>query len=107
MPHNHAVALNPLDVARNNEETLDLSAEIFKDKLSLPPLMRATGCRLGRLALFAFLMSIALVNGGAQQQSLPKDDLPEDFKVPVQPTDFDKRVVMIPMRDGVKLYSTQ
>jgi putative CocE/NonD family hydrolase len=105
MPHNHAVALNPLDVARNNEETLDLSAEIFKDKLSLPPLMRATGCRLGRLALFAFLMSIALVNGGAQQQSLPKDDLPEDFKVPVQPTDFDKRVVMIPMRDGVKLYT--
>jgi len=47
-------------------------------------------------------MSIALASGGAQQPTLP---IPEDFKAPVQPSDFDKRVVMIPMRDGVKLYT--
>src|SRR3984885_12287747 len=105
MPHHHAVTLNPLDLARNNEETLDLRAVTFKDKLSFPPRMRATERRPGRSALLAILMSIALVSGGAQQQTLPKDDLREDFKVPVQPTDFDKREVMIPMRDGVKLYT--
>lgn len=36
---------------------------------------------------------------------LPTDDLPASFKAPVQPSDFDKRVVMIPMRDGIKLYT--
>jgi hypothetical protein len=107
MPQVHAVALNPLDEVRNNEGKFDLSADIFEDMVSLSSHMRDMGRRFGRLALFAFLVSIALASGGAQQQTLPKDDLPEDFKAPVQPSDFDKRVVMIPMRDGVKLYSTQ
>ncbi len=41
----------------------------------------------------------------AQQASLPSDDLTPNFKVPAEQTDFDKRVVMVPMRDGVKLYT--
>jgi predicted acyl esterase len=67
--------------------------------------MRDMGRRLGRTALFAFLLSVALASGGALQQTLPKGELREDFKAPVQPSDFDERVVMIPMRDGVKLYT--
>ena len=98
MPQLHAGALHPLDEISNNEGTFDLSADIFEGKLSLCSHMRDLWRRLGRLALFAFLLSIALASGGAQQQTLPKDDLPEDFKAPVQPSDFDKRAVMIPMR---------
>ena len=41
----------------------------------------------------------------AQQPGLPSDDLTPNFKAPAEQTDFDKRVVMIPMRDGVKLYT--
>ncbi|HTV09496.1 MAG TPA: CocE/NonD family hydrolase [Candidatus Aquilonibacter sp.] len=42
----------------------------------------------------------------AQQQSpLPKDDLTPNFKAPAVETDYIKRVEMIPMRDGVKLYT--
>src|ERR1700735_4302611 len=51
------------------------------------------------------LLSIVSVCGFAQQEKLPADDLPQNFKAPVQQTDFDKRVVMIPMRDGTKLYT--
>jgi uncharacterized protein len=54
-------------------------------------------------ALFAFLLCPAL--GIAQQKDLPADDLPKDFSAPVQDTDFLKRVVMVPMRDGIKLYT--
>src|SRR5580658_1847770 len=41
----------------------------------------------------------------AQQQQLPKDDLTPGFKAPEQETDYIKRVEMVPMRDGVKLYT--
>ncbi len=37
--------------------------------------------------------------------NLPKDELAPDFKAPVQASDYDKRVVMLPMRDGTKLYT--
>src|SRR6185369_847796 len=33
------------------------------------------------------------------------DDLAPDFKAPTRPSDFEKRVVMVPMRDGAKLYT--
>ena len=33
------------------------------------------------------------------------DDLTPGFKAPARDSDFDKRVAMIPMRDGVKLYT--
>src|ERR1700733_1193372 len=39
-----------------------------------------------------FLLSILPVCGFAQQEKLPADDLPQNFKAPVQQTDFDKRV---------------
>jgi hypothetical protein len=105
MPQVHAVRVNRLYEAKNNQGAFDLHRQIFTDKANLYPPMRDVGRRLGRLALMAFLMSIGLASGGAQQQTLPKDDLAEDFKAPVQPSDFDKRVVMIPMRDGVTLHS--
>ena len=105
MPQVHAVRVKPLDEAKNNQGAFDLRRDIFTYKVNLSSPMRDVGRRLGRLALMAFLVSIGLASGGAQQQTLPKDDLPEDFKAPVQPSDFDKRVVMIPMRDGVKLYT--
>ncbi|HEX4155486.1 MAG TPA: CocE/NonD family hydrolase [Acidobacteriaceae bacterium] len=41
----------------------------------------------------------------AQEQSLPKDDLTPNFRAPELPKDYVKRVEMIPMRDGVKLYT--
>ncbi len=45
------------------------------------------------------------VSGMAQQENLPADQLAKDFKAPERARDYDKRVVMIPMRDGVKLYT--
>ena len=53
----------------------------------------------------AVLLSVCVVCGFAQQQKLPADDLNPNFKPPTQPTDFDKRVAMVPMRDGTKLYT--
>ena len=53
----------------------------------------------------AVLLSVCVVCGFAQQQKLPADDLNPNFKPPTQPTDFEKRVEMVPMRDGVKLYT--
>ena len=41
----------------------------------------------------------------AQDAKLPANDIPPDFKAPEQPRDYDKRVVMVPMRDGTKLYT--
>src|ERR1700761_929066 len=41
----------------------------------------------------------------AQQQQLPKDDLMPGFKAPEVEKDYVKRVEMVPMRDGVKLYT--
>ncbi len=41
----------------------------------------------------------------AQQQQMPKDDLTPGFKAPEVEKDYIKRVEMVPMRDGVKLYT--
>ena len=54
------------------------------------------------LAVFAALFTTAAC---AQQNNLPKDDLDPEFKAPARQADFEKRVVMMPMRDGVKLYT--
>src|ERR1700751_457055 len=54
-----------------------------------------------------FLASAVLVMTsfcGAQQQ-MPKDDLTPGFKAPEVEKDYVKRVEMVPMRDGVKLYT--
>lgn len=60
---------------------------------------------LSRVATLAGLFCVSSLVGIAQQQGLPADDLPANFKTPVRECDFDKRVVMVPMRDGVKLYT--
>jgi len=51
-----------------------------------------------------FLLLVATL-ATAQQPVFPSDDIPAKFDPPVRPADFEKRVVMVPMRDGVKLYT--
>ena len=53
----------------------------------------------------ALLTTVSVVYGAAQQANLPVDDLTPNFQPPAQPSDYDKRVVMLPMRDGTKLYT--
>ena len=64
------------------------------------------------LLLTALLLSTTV---SAQQTPAPKDaavraeamggDIPAKFTPPTPDMDYDKRVVMVPMRDGVKLYT--
>ena len=60
--------------------------------------------RLSFAIAVGLLLSVSTCGFG-QQQKLPADDLPANFKAPEQQTDFIKRVEMVPMRDGVKLYT--
>ena len=55
--------------------------------------------------VFVALIFVSAANGLAQESKLPADDLAPNFKAPERPTDFDKRVVMVTMRDGTKLYT--
>src|SRR5436190_2171644 len=49
---------------------------------------------------------VGIASLGAQQQTLPlTPDVPPRFEAPTAAYDYVKRVVMIPMRDGVKLYT--
>src|SRR5438477_1173231 len=41
----------------------------------------------------------------AQEAKLPADHLAPGFQAPARPSDFEKRVAMVPMRDGTKLYT--
>ncbi|MGA9718337.1 MAG: CocE/NonD family hydrolase, partial [Acidobacteriaceae bacterium] len=61
--------------------------------------------RLSCVVAVGVLLSVSAVCGFGQQQKLPADDLTPNYKVPEQETDFVKRVEMVPMRDGVKLYT--
>src|ERR1700761_3031823 len=63
--------------------------------------MRKVKC-IGGIAV---LLSVSAACGFAQQDKLPADDLTPNFKAPAQETDFVKRVEMVPMRDGTKLYT--
>ncbi len=53
----------------------------------------------------AFLLSLALADAGAQTAPTTPDITGKDFVAPEQDFDYDKREVMVPMRDGVKLYT--
>jgi uncharacterized protein len=55
--------------------------------------------------LAGIVLSVSAVCGFGQQPKLPADDLTPNYKAPEQETDFIKRVEMVPMRDGVKLYT--
>ena len=52
----------------------------------------------------ALLGSIAALAGAAPTPPM-KPDIPAEFSVPTADFDYAKRVAMIPMRDGVKLYT--
>ena len=67
------------------------------------PARKKAMSRFRCVANVAVLLSVSVACGFAQEQKLPADDLNPNFKAPAQQTDFDKRVAMIPMRDGVKL----
>jgi putative CocE/NonD family hydrolase len=51
------------------------------------------------------LSSIALLSVGVQAQQQPAGDIPAQFKLVDSANDYIKREVMIPMRDGTKLYT--
>lgn len=62
---------------------------------------KVLGCRrLAALALF-----LPAVFAQAQTPAITPDITGKEFVVPKQDFDYDKRVVMVPMRDGVKLYT--
>jgi putative CocE/NonD family hydrolase len=61
--------------------------------------------KLNTLSVFVALAIVSIANAFAQEQKMPANDIPPDFKAPAQPSDFDKRVAMVPMRDGTKLYT--
>jgi uncharacterized protein len=69
---------------------------LLKRKPSLP--------HIGFFCLAALTL-VSAVTAFAQDAKLPANDIPPDFKAPEQPRDYDKRVVMVPMRDGTKLYT--
>src|SRR5580693_707784 len=58
--------------------------------------------RCAAVASFAF--GLVCWPSFAQKQS-PESDIPSEFKAPTGDYDYVKRVEMIPMRDGVKLYT--
>ena len=51
------------------------------------------------------LSTVALLSVGAQAQQQPGGDIPAKFKLVDTANDYIKREVMIPMRDGTKLYT--
>jgi putative CocE/NonD family hydrolase len=61
--------------------------------------------KLRSLCLSIIAGGLVLAHGFAQAAKLPADQLATNFKAPAQPSDFEKRVVMVPMRDGTKLYT--
>ena len=61
--------------------------------------------KLNIFSVFVALAVVSIANAFAQEQKLPANDIPPAFKAPAQPSDFDKRVAMVPMRDGTKLYT--
>ncbi|RYD50054.1 MAG: CocE/NonD family hydrolase, partial [Sphingomonadales bacterium] len=61
------------------------------------------------VALLAGSAALAATAAQAQEQSplypTPFNDIPAKFTIPEQETDFIRREVMVPMRDGVKLFT--
>src|SRR3546814_2412705 len=80
---------------------------------SRPARSIARGFAMLRSFLFATLSAVALTSAsitGATENAAPKSaqvtsDIPDKFTIPNEDADYDKRVEMIPMRDGTKLYT--
>jgi predicted acyl esterase len=60
---------------------------------------------LFKAATLVCLSFSMMVGAAVAQEKMPGDDLAKDFKVPAVDRDYDKRIVMVPMRDGTKLYT--
>ena len=60
---------------------------------------------MNRAAVVFLALGGLALGAGAQTAKMPADDLTPNYKVPEVEKDFVKRVVMVPMRDGVKLYT--
>ncbi|WP_419808553.1 CocE/NonD family hydrolase [Sphingomonas sp.] len=70
--------------------------------------------RMGLVSGLALVADLASAQVQPSDRNTPKDaavraeaagDVPAAFTPPVGPRDYDKRVVMVPMRDGTKLYT--
>jgi putative CocE/NonD family hydrolase len=61
--------------------------------------------RTALVAAFGLLISAATVQAGTAPPTAPVGDIPDKFVKPDGQNDFVKRVEMVPMRDGVKLYT--
>ncbi len=59
----------------------------------------------GRAVLISAVLGVTGIQGWAQKDKLPSDDLTPNFKAPDVESDYQKRVEMVPMRDGTKLYT--
>ena len=57
------------------------------------------------LSVFALAATVSLATAAFADQVIEFNDVPDDFKQIRAEKDFIKRVEMIPMRDGVKLYT--
>ena len=57
------------------------------------------------LSALALAAALAVVSLAAQQTPPLTPDIPDRFNEPTNGYDYVKRDVMIPMRDGVKLYT--
>src|ERR1041384_4364602 len=69
------------------------------------PLMRCY--RRSLLVVFGALLGSHFAAAAPQSQDLPvpSSDIPKSFKLPQSGFDHTRREVMIPMRDGVKLFT--
>jgi putative CocE/NonD family hydrolase len=61
--------------------------------------------RIGLGGVFLGLGLSLMTSGLSAQPATAGGDIPSKFKAPVDERDFEKREVMIPMRDGVKLFA--
>src|SRR5271170_4618833 len=58
----------------------------------------------GRAVVAAFILALTCLPSFAQKKAT-ESDIPSEFKAPKAEYNYVKRVEMIPMRDGVKLYT--
>lgn len=57
------------------------------------------------MKIFPYAFALLLAGPAFSQEKMPADDLTPNFKAPAVAADFTKRVAMVPMRDGTKLYT--
>ncbi|HTY49765.1 MAG TPA: CocE/NonD family hydrolase, partial [Steroidobacteraceae bacterium] len=76
----------------------------MSDRMSAGPGARFTAATAA-LTAAALCMAAAAAAWPASAASEPPSDIPAKFVMPTAQNDYVKRVVMIPMRDGVRLYT--